>query len=86
MAERYNNVFIRRSTAITILVRLELTDIPFPHSKNCRQELIRCLSQKLMVEKENMWNDIIEVSPDELCLSDEDMESAMKIIKSYALY
>lgn len=85
MAEIYKNVMIQRSDAITILVRLELADIPFPHSRRCRQELIRCLSQKLMEEPDNIWNTVIEISSNELNLSDEDIESAMKIIENYAI-
>lgn len=83
MAER---VMIRRATALTILVRLELADIPFPHSKRCRKELISCLSRKLMEEKDDTWNSVIEISSNELDLDEDDIRSAMKIIESYALY
>lgn len=83
MNQNYSNFIIRRSDAIALLVRLEIADISYPHSKKCRECLIEYLTGELM-KKENVHENLyMEVCPTKINLQDEDLKSAIQIIKNY---
>lgn len=78
MKQYYTNFIIRRSDAIALLVRLEIGDISYPHSKKCRMCLIEYLTNALM--KEDLY---VEICPDEINLQGDDLKTAIQIIKNY---
>jgi len=83
MKQYYTNFIIRRSDAIALLVRLEIGDISYPHSKKCRMCLIEYLTNALMKE-ENVQEDLyVEICPDEINLQGDDLKTAIQIIKNY---
>lgn len=79
----YETMYLRRITAIALLVRLENADIPYPHSKHCREQLIYYLTYILI--DENRDEEILKIDCKELCDFVDDIESATMIIKHYSV-
>lgn len=80
--KNYKTLFIDRMTAIMLLVRLENGDIPYPHSKQCREQLVYFLSYILTDEERN--EKILKIDYKELIDFVDDIESAIKIIENYS--
>lgn len=78
----YKTIFLDRMTAIMLLVRLENGDIPYPHSKQCREQLIYFLAYILTDEERT--EKILEVDYDELNKFIDDTETAIRIIENYS--
>lgn len=86
MLSRKNDLLMRRSGAIAVLVRLEIADIPIPHSKECRKKLIEYLAD-ILSESIDMEDDMyIEVNYKDIGLEGTDLDSAIEILKSYKEY
>lgn len=80
----YNStIYLSRTTAITLLVRLENSDIPYPHSKQCREQLIYYLSYILTDEKRD--ETVLKIDLEELNDFVTDIETAIRIIKCYSI-
>ena len=79
-----NIIYIRSSKVFTILVRLEISDIPIAHSKKCRVNLIEYLS-KVLIEHYDITGDyVIEINLNDIGLEGEDLKSAINILNNYA--
>ncbi len=78
----YKPIYLDRTTAIALLVRLENGDIPYPHSKNCREQLAYFLSYILTDENRN--DKILLINFDELSQFVNDVDSAFTIMQSYS--
>lgn len=86
MLRRKNDLLMRRSGAIAALVRLEIADIPIPHSKKCRGKLIEYLAD-ILSESVDMEEDMyIEVNYEDIGVDGVDLESAVEILRSYKEY
>lgn len=81
-----SGLYMRRSGAITVLVRLERSDIPIPHSKTCRKKLIEYLADVLSESVDLEENMYIKIDYDDIGLSEEDLNSAIEILKNYEEY
>lgn len=79
----YETMYLRRITAIALLVRLGNADIPYPHSKHCREQLIYYLTY--LLADENSEEEILKIDCEELCNFIDDTESAIMIIKHYSV-
>lgn len=79
----YKPMYLSRMTAIALLVRLGNADIPYPHSKRCREQLIYYLSYILIDEERD--EHILKIDYEELCAFVEDIDSAMMIIEHYCV-
>lgn len=77
-----NIVKMKKNTAITLLVRLENTDIPFPQSRCGRIKMIEYISN-LLIDDALGDGDFIVINLAELGLESDDLKSAINIIKSY---
>ena len=81
----YETIYLNRITAIVLLVRLENADIPYPHSKKCRHQLIHFLAS--ILTDEDRSENILKIDCEELSkyIEDiEDSETAIKIMKCYS--
>lgn len=78
-----NIIRMKKNSAITLLVRLENADIPFPQSRCGRIKMIEYLSN-LLIDDTLESGDYIEINLAELGLESYDLKSAVNIIKSYA--
>ena len=76
-------IVMSRSTAIALIVRLEILDIPYVQSKECRHQLIEFLSDILVKNNEDCNNSYIEIDLGDVkhYISDSDM--ATKILRYY---
>lgn len=79
----YKTVFLDRMTAIALLVRLQNGDIPYPHSKRCREQLIYFLS--CILTDEDRDESILKIDFEELDMFIDDVDSAFKIIEQYGI-
>lgn len=79
----YETIFLNRITAITLLVRLENGDIPYPHSKKCREQLAYFLSYILTDDERN--HNILQIDITEVSKFVDDVDSAFRIMKSYGI-
>lgn len=79
-----NTIYIRRSKVFTILVRLEISDIPIAHSKKCRVNLIEYLSKALIEHYDITGDYVIEINLNDMGLEGEDLKSAINILSNYA--
>lgn len=77
-------VFVRRSNAIAVLVRLEIADVPIPHSKECRKKMIEYLANILANSIDLEDNMYIEINYEDIGLEGKDLESAIEILNSYS--
>lgn len=78
----YETIYLNRIKAIILLVRLENADIPYPHSKQCRNQLIHFLASILTDEDRN--EKVLQINYEELSEYIDDSEGAIKIIKYYS--
>ena len=79
-----NTIYIRRSKVFTILVRLEISDIPIAHSKKCRVNLIEYLSKALIEQYDITGDYVIEINLNDMGLYGEYLKSAINILSNYA--
>lgn len=86
LGEEIGGLFMQRSSAIAVLVRLEIADIPIPHSKNCRKKLIEYLANVLSESLDSEEKMYIEINYKDIGLEGEDLNSAIEILKSYKEY
>ena len=77
-------VFVRRSNAIAVLVRLEIADVPIPHSKECRKKMIEYLANILANSIDLEDKMYIEINYEDIGLEGKDLESAIEILNSYS--
>lgn len=77
-----NSIELKRITAIILLVRLQNADIPYPHSKKCREQMCKFLTY-LLTDEENDRNYFL-IERDDLAKIIEDTDTAYNIIKGYA--
>lgn len=82
MNNSHETIYLNRVEAIILLVRLENADIPYPHSKQCRNQLIHFLTSILTDEERN--ENILKIDYEELSEYIDDSDSAIKIIKYYS--
>lgn len=80
-----NRLFVRRSSAIAVLVRLEIVDIPIPHSKECRKKMIEYLANILSDSIDLEDNKYIEINYENMGLEGEDLKSAIEILNNYRM-
>ena len=86
LGEEIGGLFMQGSSAIAVLVRLEIADIPIPHSKNCRKKLIEYLANVLSESLDSEEKMYIEINYKDIGLEGEDLNSAIEILKSYKEY
>ena len=86
MLKESSKLYMRRSGAIAVLVRLERSDVPIPHSKTCRKKLIEYLAGILSESADFEENMYIKIDYDDIGSEGEDLKSAIDILKSYEEY
>lgn len=86
MLNKSSELYMRRSGATAVLVRLERSDIPIPHSKTCRKKLIGYLADILSESVDLEENMYIKIDYNNIGLDGEDLNSAIEILKSYEEY
>lgn len=86
MLNEKGGLLMRRSSAIMVLVRLEIADISIPHSKKCRKKLIEYLADILSESIDSEEETYIEINYEDIKLEGEDLKSAIEILNSYKEY
>ncbi len=83
--ELNKEINIKRSTAVALLARLGLSDIPYVQSKHCRDELIRYLTTVILENTNDENQTLIVINIDDLKNHVEDYENAIKILSYYTI-
>lgn len=82
--ESKHEINIKRSTAIALLARLGLSDIPYALPKQCGDDLSRYLSNIILNNTDENYETII-IEIDDLKKQVNDFENAIKILNYYAI-
>ena len=83
--ELEKSLIINRSTAIALLARLGLSDIPYVQTQRCRDDLINYLSNFIINSTTENYEVTLKIDIDDLKTHIGDHENAIKILTHYTI-
>lgn len=83
--EQEKSLIINRSTAIALLARLGLSDIPYVQTRRCRDDLINYLSNVIINSTTENYEVTLKIDVEDLKNHVGDHENAIKILTYYTI-
>ena len=83
--EQEKLLIINRSTAIALLARLGLSDIPYVQTKQCRDDLINYLSNVIINSTTETYEVTLAIDIEDLKTHIGDHENAIDILRKYRI-
>lgn len=80
-----NTLVLNRSTAIALLARLGLSDIPYVQSKQCRYDMINYLSNVILNNTSEDYDMELTIDIDDLKIHINDYDAAIQFLQYYTI-